>query len=156
MEHFSVDVEPYLLSYTYYCIPPPLAAAASVVASATVGAAAAAVSAAAVSIVAVAHRPRRRYDRHFRCYRCGFLVECCLPPPLPLFPPATALLACPRHCHRCCLPALLTMLPPTQLPPLFLPSHRCHTCFFSAAITTASMFQCFRLAADTMIKSDGK
>jgi hypothetical protein len=27
VEHFSVDVEPYPLSYTYYCILPPLAAA---------------------------------------------------------------------------------------------------------------------------------
>jgi hypothetical protein len=45
----------YLLSFTYYRISPPLAAAAaSVIASATVGAAAAAVSAAAVSIDAFA------------------------------------------------------------------------------------------------------
>jgi len=45
VEHFSVDVEPYLLSYTCYRIPPSLAAAASVAASATVGTAAAALSA---------------------------------------------------------------------------------------------------------------
>jgi hypothetical protein len=52
---FSVDVEHYLLSYTYYRIPPPLAAAAaSAATSATVGATAAAVSAAAVSVDAFA------------------------------------------------------------------------------------------------------
>ncbi len=148
---------PYLLSYTYYRSPPPLAAAAaSVAASATVGAAAAAVSAAAVFVDAVAATavlgPRRRHDRHLRCYRCGFLVDCCLPPPLPQFPPAAAVLACPCRCHRCCLPAPLTMLPPLQPPPLFLPPHRCHRCLFFyhrhhclyvSTFPTASMLQRF-------------
>ncbi len=52
---FSVDVEHYShTSYTYYPIPPPLAAAAaSVAASATVGAAATAVSAATVFVDAI-------------------------------------------------------------------------------------------------------
>jgi hypothetical protein len=57
-------------------------------------------------------RRRRRHDRHLCCYLCGFLVDCCLPLSLPLFPPAAAVLACPRHCHRCCLPVPLTMSPP--------------------------------------------
>ena len=48
-------------------------------------------------------------------------VDCCLPPLLPLFPSAAAVLACPRRCHRCCLPAPLPMSPPPPPPPLFLP-----------------------------------
>jgi hypothetical protein len=53
-----------------------------------------------------------------------------LPPPF-LPAPAVATAA---------VPAPLTMSPPPQPPPLFLPPHR-----FSAAVTTASMFQRFRL-----------
>ena len=56
--------------------------------------------------------PLPRHDSHFRCYCCCFLVDCCLPPLLPLFPSAAAVLACPRRCHRCCLPAPLPMSPP--------------------------------------------
>jgi hypothetical protein len=62
----------------------------------------------------------RCQDCRFRCcYCCPSLVDCCLPQPLPLFPPATAV-ACP-HCCQCCLLAPLPLLLPPQLLPLFLP-----------------------------------
>ncbi len=61
-----------------------------------------------------------RHDRLFRrCYCCHTLVDCCLPPPLPLFTPAAAV-ACPRCCNCCQLVPLL-LLPPPQPLPLFLP-----------------------------------
>ena len=133
----SVDVEPYLLSYTYDI----------------------AFRRRCRSRLCCRRlrrrRLRRRHDRRFRCYCCCFLVDCCLPPLLPLFPSAAAVLACPRRCHRCCLPA--------PLPPLLsagaianvaatataapVPSAviAASDAYFSAAVTTASMFQRFRL-----------
>lgn len=57
-------------------------------------------------------RLRCRHDRCFRCYCCCFLVNCCLPPLLPLFPSAAAVLSCPRRCHRCCLVAANTTASP--------------------------------------------
>ena len=33
------------------------------------------------------HRPCRRHRHHHCWYCCGFLFDCCLPPPLPLFTP---------------------------------------------------------------------
>ena len=56
--------------------------------------------------------PLPRHDSHFRCYCCCFLVDCCLPPLLPLFPSAAAVLSCPRRCHRCCLVAANTTASP--------------------------------------------
>jgi hypothetical protein len=90
---------------SFYHSPPlriPPTASASVAASATVGAAAAATRRLCRRRL---HRRRLRrcHDCRFRSYCCCFLVDCCLPPLLPLFPSAAAV-------RRSCLP------PP--LPPL--------------------------------------
>ena len=125
----------------YYRIPP--AATASVAASAG--------AAAAARCRLRRRRLRRRHDRRFRCYCCCFLVDCCLPPLLPLFLSAATVLACPRRCHRCCLPPLLSAgaianvdATATTAP---IPSAiiAATAAYFSAAVTTASMFQCFQL-----------
>ena len=120
VEHFSVDVEPYLLLYTYYCIPPPLAAAASVAALATVYAPAA-VSAAAVSVDALCPPATAVLACPCRCHRCCLpALLTTLPPPQP--PPLFLL---PHRCHRC----------------LFF-CHR-HHCLYVSTFPTASMLQCF-------------
>jgi hypothetical protein len=60
---------------------------------------------------------------HCRCHHCHLLVDCCVSPPLPLFPlplptstklllAAGVIATCPRCCNRC--PC----------------SFRCHCCLF--------------------------
>jgi hypothetical protein len=122
-----------------------------------------------------------RHDCRSRRYCCRFLVDCCLPPPLPLFPSAAAV-AFPRRCRHC-LPAPLPMsqppqplplfLPPSAPPPLpiFLPPSPLPLCFNisvdtivsakALSLTKSASLQVVRrqwrtVAADTMIKSDGK
>ena len=135
---------------SFYHSPPlriPPTASASVAASATVGAAAAATRRLCRRRL---HRRRLRrcHDCRFRSYCCCFLVDCCLPPLLPLFPSAAAV-------RRSCLPPPLPPqlsagaianvdATPTAAP---VPSAviAATAAYISAAVNTASMFQRFRL-----------
>ncbi len=84
------------------------------------------------------HHLRSHHNCRFCCrYQCCSLVDCCLPPPLPLFPPAAAI-ACPHRCC-CCLPAPLPLLPPPQPPPLFLPPPTATIFAATIAVSTASI-----------------
>ena len=91
------------------------------------------------------HLPKLSRNQHIRSYVGTSKIICCLPPPLPLLPPAAAIVACPRHCHHCCLPAPLTMIAATATAaPVPSAIIAATAAYFSAAITTASMFQRFR------------